>query len=1141
MPIDAVLSAARSVPHRMLTGSYLRSVSITALLAALAPAQTPPGVEPPGDTSALDAVPAANGPADARWQVAKAALQQGLAKDAIVPLLSALELHPDSPPLLLDMVRATADDADAQQLWIDRLWQALADEQGRVKLDVATRKLLTGLDTKAVQNLATLRAQAATELARAAERLKGSGRQTLGNGVTARWLGELFLLLADDAPALLRRHGPGLQQVLGRQEPELDLVLRGLRQLLHQGDTKPGTSPTTGATPEQLQDRALRAARITAGLARQAGFGKDLQGPPPPDLGDLPQLAAAFLQRFHDEVTQRAKVWTTAELSALAPAERLQFTQQHRDWRNPGVAESPNRRYRIETVCGAETLLAAAQTVELHHARLVDHFGKDPFVARQGTVRIVPESAELETEGAPFWWAGGFQGGDRTVIRFAWGNVPGMGRTLTHELTHRFDGTLHPFVGSWYSEGHACWTAAHYARMADTKCVEGWLDRGTCAHTYYKGYAGIDKLTQLLTGKIEDYRDNYFAGYSLYAFLRGYPTLAQQKLFAGPLLKFENNARAGQKEPLAWFLSCFCDGKDSRPEDLPAFVALWAQFLRDCYDFPDKDRRSEQNAWVGRIPGLGKGDRGDLVLDEPTWSWARSRAEPCFGDGHAGEAGLLLLEAGNVEAAAAALLWSLQVEGWQPRTALPLPPALQQLSRKDAAFAAQCLARERYPTRLEAPTAPTPMLPQLPRTRAFCDALGTAAAAQAAVGRHVAAAALEAQAQRLLLLLGLPAAASSGELAPPSIPRALAGYGFDEDGLTGFEDRRVQGLWYATPEGDLHVGRDKPRDATGLRDRASHQRDAFVRTVQWLQPGEYTISARIHFTTAFASGAVVFGHSRRDRDLRLTFRAGDYQFAIGKSDQDGDYKSVHVGLQGLWERDGPMLGNEASRTVEFAQPKSWFDLQLLVRGPSVLVKVDGESLFRYTMHDGSPIEGSVGFAMGMGAIRVQQATVQRLDQARPGSALAAVAAVGLDIDQPAAGELDDLLLLPTRGIPTAAHGTLLLWLPPADGDNDPIADLPRALPVLAKLLKDTVDYPQPWLLVVPKGTAKAKLDEVQGRLAEFRPQPLPVLEHLVKKPFTGEPWVMFVDATGVLRAAAEMGDPGIFTRVQHWAGLFRAR
>jgi len=95
--------------------------------------------------------------------------------------------------------------------------------------------------------------------------------------------------------------------------------------------------------------------------------------------------------------------------------------------------------------------------------------------------------------------------------------------------------------------------------------------------------------------------------------------------------------------------------------------------------------------------------------------------------------------------------------------------------------------------------------------------------------------------------------------------------------------------------------------------------------------------------------------------------------------------------------------------------------------------------------------------------------------------------------------------------------------------------------VLAKLLRDTVEFPQEWRLAVPAGAPQAELDAVQAQLREIRSEPIAVLEHRVGAPFTGVPWLLFVDAQGCLRAAAEVGDPSLHSRVQKWARMFRAR
>jgi hypothetical protein len=431
------------------------------------------------------------------------------------------------------------------------------------------------------------------------------------------------------------------------------------------------------------------------------------------------------------------------------------------------------------------------------------------------------------------------------------------------------------------------------------------------------------------------------------------------------------------------------------------------------------------------------------------------------------------------------------------------------------------------------------MLARLSRTRAYLDGLLAAVRAQREAGLPAAAGALAGEHERLCARVGLPPA-EPGAAAPPPVPRALGGFGWTEDSLTGYDDLRVRGLWYATPAGDLHVGREQPRAGTGTLDRAAHRRDAFVHAVDWLPPGEHVVRARIHFTTAYVAGAVVLGHWRRDRGIRIAFSAGDLEYATGRREQNHEFPRVHLSLQGLWERDGH-LPQPASSSHEFAQPSSWFDLELRVRGPSVLVKVDGEALLRYTTHDASPIEGHVGFATSQGAIRVQQPTVQRLDLAEAGQALAAAAAVGLDpARQPTVG-LDDLLHLPTRGLPRSPVGTLVLWLPRRADAEDPALHLPRALPVLAKFLRDRIEYPQEWLLAVPAGTAPAAVAAAQEQLGTYRGAPLPVLEHAVGAPFMGNPWVLFVDAAGVLRAASEVGDITLHSRVQKWARMFRAR
>lgn len=1084
----------------------------------------------PRDLAIETAVPG-EGAVHVRWQAGKDALATGNLADARKHLFAALEFHPSSPPLLFDLLLACRDDKDMQALWAERFVRAAADAQGRFKLDAAAKKRLGSPEVEALlaqaQQLTTLRAAAIAELSRFADKNKAQAKQNAQRAVLVRWTAELLLAVGLGAPNALGSVSANVDKIQQAFLPDYELVLQGLARVMRQRARVDASDNTNGASADlaKVLDQSLRAARILAGLQRQGTF-KDLKGPLPYDVGDLAEEARELLDQ-HAQAAAKGKVWSITELEQLTPEAQAQFTAAHRSWNTPGLATSTTGRYRIETTCGYETLLNTARTIELHHQRLAGHFGSDPFSQRPGIVRIVPEHDDLETEGAPYWWAGGFQAGDRTTVRFAWGQIPALGRTLTHELTHRFDGVMHPFLGSWYGEGHAQWTAGNYAKATDATFADGQLDIWTVAHTWYKGYGNRASFEKLLEGTVDDYRDNYFAGYSLYSFLRSFPPRAPR--YREALAVFERNSRAGQKDPRGWFTKCFCDGKQGRPASFDELFAEWQRFARGCYEWTDQKR--EGNEWVEEFRSPGGQETGKLVLDEPTWSWARERAEPWFGQDHAAAATLLLHEVHDAEATAAAGLWSLTVDGWRPDTALATLAALRTMKNPDAAQAFAAVSRRRFP-QIETSES-TQLLASLRATRALLDALAARSAALAA-SAPIAAAACAREHDDLAQLFGRPALPGAAANAPPALPRHLGGHGFTESGLTGYEDHRVQGLWYATPEGDLHVGREQPRDGTGTIDRKAHQRDAFVHTVAWQAPGTYVLRGRVHFTTSYAAGAIIFGHTRRDRDLRLHFSWGDFSYAIGKREKNDGRDQLSLHLRGMWERD-PHLVSNPSYSLDVSTEQPWFDYALHVRGPRVMVMINGEAVMKYAVHDGSPIEGCVGFAMDTGAIRVQQPTVQRLD----GSSIDQVA--GLDLAQQPLVPLEDLLLLPTRGIPRARNGTLVLWLPKGDADRSPGDSLPRALPVLSKLLATTHEHPQPWLLAVPRDMPAEARQAVLANLQTFRPEGMPVLEHVIGEPFSGPyPWVLFVDALGVLRAAADVSDMNL-QRVVKWSRMFRDR
>jgi hypothetical protein len=1052
---------------------------------------------------------------------------------------SALAFHPDAPAILQEMVLACADDPEQRALYGERLLRACCDKDGRVKLDPNVRKALPKEEVALWEKLCQTRASAVAELGRFADKVK-DGKGCLGNGMVARWCAELGHELMAEAPQLYRTYGQGLQKDVDRSSPERELVIVALQRLMARAPkTTAAKSAAEATTPEWLrqQEQSIRAARILAGLGQQASF-KDTQGPAAPELASVRGAAAEARERLQTEAAERAgKVWSIDELKALDAAQRSAFTLAHREWSNPGIARSPTGLYRIETICGFETLLGAAETIELHHRRLCDHFGADPFQGRPGDVHIVPEHAGLESEGVPFWWAAGFQSGDRTTVRFAWGNVPALGRLLTHELTHRFDGAVFPFQPAWLTEGHAVWTAASYAKMADEHCIDGFLDVGSCLGA--GNYGQAERLRHLIEGTIEDYRDNYAAGCALYMFLRTWPVEGEPK-YRARLDEFRKNGRAGVGKAFEYFTHLFCDGKNGRPAGFPEFAAEFQGFLEGIARWSDH-KRDAQNKWVARyVRERGPSDNGEMLGDEPTHTWEREHAEPFFGQEHAAAAGALLAEVGENEAAAAAFLWALAVDGWQARTALPLPALLQGLGRTDAAAAATVLTRARFPAAV-APT-PVPFAATLTRTQALLTQLAAAGTAFASQGQPAAAARLRAERDRVAAWLGQPPL--SGEAGPgtpgDTTVHPFTAFGLTEDSLTGYDKQRHAGLWFVTPELDLHVGREQPRNATGLQDRTAQVRSAFVRSVEWQAPGAYSIRARIHFTTSYAAAAIVFGHVRRDRDLRLHLASGDYNYAVGRSEDDHGSGKVSLKLEGLWERDQHM---------PFANPEALCDpggesgigIEIQVRGPSVLVLVEGEAVIRYAVHDGTPIEGSIGFATSVGAIRVQEPRVQRLDRTAALPPATAVSAIGLDPLTPATSVLDDLLLRPVHGIPTAACGTLVLWIPQVEDTDGMLTRLHRLLPILASMRSDRVQYPASWQLCVPEAMDEEAVKKVQGVLQEPGGEPLPVLRHRWRAVFTGDPWLLFVDEPGLLRAAAQLDDVQLHSRVARWARLFRRR
>ena len=715
------------------------------------------------------------------------------------------------------------------------------------------------------------------------------------------------------------------------------------------------------------------------GLGAQADF-KDLRGPRPGGMPRWRSKGAELVARARERMVDGSeKPWTVEELEWLASDEGEAFTRKHRDFSEPGVAISPRGWYRVESDCGYETLLGVASTVEKHHERLSAYFGSDPFNGRkprQGVVRIVPDPSGLEAEGAPFFWVGGFQGGDTTVLRFSVGTIPGLGRGLTHELTHRFDGALHPGIPAWLAEGRATWTGAAYAFTDDPDFAYDHCDPGALRGVLDSGHASLRELESVVRGEPEDYRWNYSVGNALYVFLRTWfegdaAKLSQgTPIFAERLVEFEDSGdhSSSPKGRLDDFEDHFCDGEDGRPSSFDGFQEMFAEFLAGF----DPER---PEPWTKRYrSGFAKTEKGDWVYDEPTWTWDWNRAEPVFGQNQARLAGLLLAEHGERDAAIRALVWARAVDGYDRRIATGLEQALGAPSRPNGSEleALWVTAHERRgePFHGVLSNDPGPSFPSaLPAVWEYHERLLAASAELGGAGLEGSSARLALEARRVAAWAGIRVKAEPGPADGPVLPLpGLAAElgGWEDEELTSLDKNRPKGLYRIEPDGSLLLGRRERQAGTGEMDRRGGGK-SFLRADRWMLPGSYSISTRVSFTTGANASLAVLGWTSRERNVRLRLTAIDWDYAKGDKESSAEFKSVNWSFNGLRTRDGGLPGSAMSGAVSISNSQTSVQLELLVEGSAVSAWIAGQYAGTYHTIDGAPIEGFVGFGTGAGA------------------------------------------------------------------------------------------------------------------------------------------------------------------------------
>jgi len=1072
------------------------------------------------------------------------AMDAGKMHEAYEHFCGALVHDPGSTEVLELLLQTIGEDDSARILWSHAWYAAAADLEGRAKPGREAGALLVR-DDRHLSKVAVARADAVKELVSfAGDREKG-GYKECGDVLVAVWARRLARELASASPSLEKSYGRGLAPMPDLPSGFHMPVIKALEQAMKRSFSS------------QHVREALDAAICLHGLGVQAAF-KDLKGERPGSMGGVRRMGAEGMARGRSQLRSRiGEPWSVEALESLTEAESEGFTREHASFSNPGVAVSLTEKYKVETTCGYETLLGVALTVEDHHDRLVNWFEQDPFEGRQGLVRIVPEAHGLEAEGAPYWWVGGFQGGDTTTLRLSCGTVEGLGHGLTHELTHRFDGAIYPGMPSWLLEGRAVWTGGAYGSSRDERFVPNHASFQTIYNAWIKGYGNERKLEELIEGGIEDYRDNYVAGYALYLYLSSWEQDGE-KPYAERLYQFMKGCGSGRKNPKSWFLRNFADGKEGRPDGLKAFAEAFQAFMSGFY-------WKHRKPWTGRYTtSVPKGRDDPYVYDEPTWTWSRVRAEPYFGEEQARKAGELLLEMGRKEEAAHALVWAASVDRPSFEVSRCLARVFKELHAADASWAADHMASFPF---LEHSAGAAPYAGSLNRTMAFMKALEGAASEYRENGFLQAAASFVAERNRLAAWLGLLPAeppdlstAKQGEFEHPidSTPRHLGSIGWEEEELTSYEEFRHPNLWFTTDGNDLHVGRKRPRKGTGIMDRAAHQRHAFARSNLWLFPGAYRIKTRIKFTTSYVAGAVVFGYARRHQNLRFQFSAGDLMYAIGETEDEPSFDSVNWHLHGLRCRDGALPGSVGRGGFAFERASPSFDLELFVEGATVQAFINHTLVGTYHTVDGAPIEGYVGFASSYGAFCAQFPRVERLDRSMlaglPGSL-----PMGLDLALSGSKPFKELINLPVRGLPVSSRGTVLAWIPMPwipDGESldlgHVMSQARRAAEKISSLMK-SARSPQPFVLVIPAAVGEERIaalrDELENGELDIKPE---LVTHRFQAsvgttdpvtPDDNRRWFFFLDSVNVVRVALPLvgvlHERRIEGNLLHWLTVFR--
>jgi hypothetical protein len=376
------------------------------------------------------------------------------------------------------------------------------------------------------------------------------------------------------------------------------------------------------------------------------------------------------------------------------------------------------------------------------------------------------------------------------------------------------------------------------------------------------------------------------------------------------------------------------------------------------------------------------------------------------------------------------------------------------------------------------------------------------------------------------------------------LPTRLGSGAWVEDVLTDFDEYVKQGLWFVTPEGHVVVGR-----SAGDTLQEEHEERfwrIFVRSREPVEAG-YVFRARVVLLTPYVSGAIVFGHRRKDRNVRLYLEAGDRPRPDAGPQKRVQHRTAMLRLSTRRPFDGIHRDGEWTREVKVDPVLNSFDLAVRVEGSRISFSAEGEELASLVDAEGMPVDGAIGFASGGGAFRVESPAIERtMGRGEDGASTA----TELDLAAPAAPIGRWVVGRRVHGVTPARRGTVLHWFPlgvPTAIDVTAPSQAELAQGVWEDVLKalDDSDHAADLVVVLPNAWPDEWKKAFRAAAAAVPKERGRVLEHaegtVAGTPTAAREWgqnphLLYVDPVGTVRLHS---DKGWATIPSEWASWLR--